>query len=283
MTLRRVAPLLLLAAALGVASRFLGDAGAGEHAVPAPSVTIGGTVPEFSLKDLEGESFSLSTARSFTADDAWKHVAASAARFGAPDAKADMAIDTMTGVAGEGGKVDADNRKAFLQDAAKFAGLIVGEKTGADLKTLGDVSKWISGAAKAPIVFMVWSSKCPTSRGYEERIVDLFARTGARFYPVASTQVGENDVDSKGYVEAKELPYRVLSDRDDVLCNILGGQRTPHAFLVDDQNRLRYAGSIDNDPIADKEPAERQHWLEDAITAVFQHRDVDVLMTAPKG
>ena len=256
------------------------------HAADGPSqpaATVGSTLPDFQLKDLDGKAFSLAACRTVAAEDAWKQVAAAASKFGAPDAKPETAIDALPGLKGDDGALDAEARTAFLQEAGRSQGLIADEKTGAEWKTLADVSAWVAKSAEAPIVFVVWSSKCPTSVGYEERVVALMAKTGARVYVLASNQLGETDVEAKTYVEAKGLPYRVLSDREQVACKLLGGTRTPHVFLVDEKNRLRYSGSIDNDPPGEKDEAARANWLEDAIGSVAAHREVNVLMTSPKG
>ena len=100
---------------------------------------------------------------------------------------------------------------------------------------------------------------------------------------IASNQVGETDAEVKDYVEGSGFPYPVLLDREQLACNILGGKRTPHVFLLDAKNTLRYSGSIDDDPSAEKEATARAHWLEDAIKSVAESREVNVLMTSPKG
>jgi hypothetical protein len=182
-----------------------------------------------------------------------------------------------------GAKDDPEKRAAFLQHAARPSGLLARGKAVEGLKTLGEVADWIVTASGAPLVFMEWSTKCPTSRGYEERLLGIIERTGARLYLLASNQVGETDAEVKDYVEAAEIPFPVLLDREQVACNCLGGKRTPHVFLLDAKNALRYQGAIDNDPGEEKEPAQRAHWLEDAIRSLVEAREVNVLMTSPKG
>jgi hypothetical protein len=268
------------------ASFLLASAGDARAADPASSpVAIGKPVPDFSRKSIDGRPFSLSSARAITKESALAAVLEAAKAFGAADGKTkpEDAIDALPGVKDEKGTVDPEKRAQFLQQAARPAGLVARGKAVEGLKTLGDVAEWVAKSNEAPIVLMQWSSHCPTSKAYEERLVDLFSRTNARIYMLASNQSGETDEEVKAYVEDDAHPFQILLDRDLLVCDILGGKRTPHVFLLDAKNVLRYAGSIDDDPVEEKEASARAHWLEDAIVAVAENREVNVLMTSPKG
>ncbi len=271
---------IAVAAGLLVAPRTAADEGrAAAKKTEWNPTPINKEVPDFETKDLDGKPFRLSTARAIDKDVAFAAVADAAKARGAKEPKREDPIDGLQGVKG-----DAEERKAFIQQAGRPYGLIAADETGKDWKTLGEVADWVAGAADAPMVLLVWSSKCPTSREYEPRIVEIFGKTGARLYPVASTGSGETDEESKGFLEAEGLPYRVLLDRDQAICDRLGGLRTPHAFLLDKRNRLRYAGAIDSDPgMEQDDAAARRNYLLDAIQQVKEGPEVDVWMTAPKG
>jgi len=248
-----------------------------EHAKP---ITIGDSVPHFELKDLAGGTFSLEKARQITEQDALAAVLAAAkSRAGGAALAAETELASLSGLG------DDAARKAFLQEVGRPYGLIVTEEICGDFDTIGDVVSWITDCAKAPIVFMCWSPMCSTSRGYEHRIQAIIAGRGARFYPLASASAKkERDEDVVGYLAEHKLPYHVLLDRSQVACDIFGGRVTPHIFVVDAQNCLRYAGSIDNDPAIETEEAEeRQNWLDDALGALLDEMPVYVQLTDPKG
>jgi hypothetical protein len=154
-----------------------------------------------------------------------------------------------------------------------------------DLESLGDVVEWITDGAEAPVVFMCWSPMCSTSRRYEQRIQDLIAAHGARFYPLACYSAAkERDEDTRAYVAEHELPYRVLLDREQKATDVFGGKVTPHVFLLDVENRLVYAGSIDDDPnVKTTSEDERRNWLADAMAAVLDESPVYVERTRAKG
>ena len=270
--------LLLAIAAPG----FAGDTPAEK---PRP-LAIGEEVPSFELKDLDGNTFRLADARTVDEGKVLEVLIASAKK-AAPDAEvtAETTLASLKPLQDESGALDVAKTRAMLQMAAKPYGLIVGEETHEDLDTIGDVASWLAESANAPIVFMCWSPMCPTSRGYEPRIMALIAETGARLYPLASNGASkERDEDCVSYVAKSKLPYRVLLDREQVACDRLGGLVTPHVFLVDAENRLAYAGSIDSDPRQKTNSAEeRQNWLTDAIEAATNGSPIDIQRTRAKG
>lgn len=253
---------------------------AGGDALTEPT-RIGDVVPSFELKSLDGGSFSLADARSITEEQALADVLAAAKGLaGDGDVTGDTALASLSGLGGDGTKI-----RALLLQVGRPYGLIPGLDAHEDFDTLSEVGEWLAESANAPIVFMCWSPMCPTSRGYEERIQSIVAESGARFYPLASSSAKkENDFDCVKYLTDNDLPYRVLLDRDQTATDIFGGKVTPHIFVVDAENRLAYAGSIDSDPRCRTESSDdRKNWLADALDALADEQPVDVLLTTPKG
>ena len=142
------------------------------------------------------------------------------------------------------------------------------------------MEKWVVEAAKAPIVLVFWSPKCPAVKLYRDRVHALFAETGARLYPVASNH---NDPlpDLKAAADAEG--YRVLVDADAHVADLFAAKRTPHAFVLDAKGVLRYSGAIDDDPTGQAQEGAKASWLKDAVLASRDGRATDGLMTAPKG
>lgn len=232
---------------------------------PAP-LAIGASVPDFEVKDLDGETFSLAAAREITEEQATAALQRAMER---------LELDAF----------DPEKAKALMQEAGRPFGLIVDDETAADVESAEDITAWITDSADMPLVFMCWSPMCPTSRRYETRLQEAVAAAGARFYALASnTNKRERDEDAKGYLAKNQLPYRVLLDRDQKVCDIFGGKVTPHVFVVDGEGRLAYAGAIDSDPRFQTESAdERQNWLAAALDALANEAPVDVQRTRAKG
>lgn len=246
---------------------------AGDDLLTQPA-RIGDVVPAFDLPTLDGGSFSLATARSITEEKALADVIAAA---GGGAINGDTALTAVS--------EDAAKVRALIVEVGRPYGLIPSAEAFEDLETVGDVASWVAESAEAPMVFMCWSPMCPTSRGYEERIQGIVAEWGARFYPLASNSPKkELDADCVQYVKDRNLPYRVLLDREQKACDIFGGKVTPHVFVIDAANRLAYAGSIDSDPRCKTESADdRSNWLSDALEAIADERPINVLLTTPKG
>lgn len=257
-----------------------------EAAAPRTPLVIGDVVPNFELVDLDGKPFRLADARAIDEAGALAQVLAAAkAVAGGAEVGADTALADLPGLEGDGGTLDADKARAMLLAAGRPYGLMASPDAVEDIENLGDVVEWITDSAEAPLVFMCWSPMCPTSRRYEQRIQDLVAEYDARFYPLAAYSAKkERNEDTRAYVAEHQLPYRVLLDREQKATDIFGGKVTPHVFLLDLDNRLVYAGSIDDDPNLKTESAdERRNWLADALEAVLDESPVYVQRTRAKG
>jgi hypothetical protein len=246
---------------------------------PKPAYHVGDAVSGVAAKDVEGRDWSLAAARDLTDETALEAVRTAAADYGAkPDAKAGDALGELSGLKDASGAPDPALRLELARKIGRPFGLFPSEKVVEGWKTLGDAAAWVRGSATAPIVLMWWSPKCPTSARYEERIAEIFAQTGARVFPVASNH-GDDDASIKTYLETKGIPYRVLIDRQGALADRFGAKRTPHCFLLDEKDTLRYSGQIDDD----RDEGQRADWLLAAVRAVADGRQPDVLVTSPKG
>jgi hypothetical protein len=270
----RTALLALAAALLATAPPAFADP------PKAPPAHVGDVVAEAAAKDVDGGAWSLADARSVTAEKALDAVRKVAAGYGAPaDAKAETPLASLSGLAAEGGSVDSVRRMEMAKKVGKPFGLLPSEETVAGWTTLGDAAGWVAGASDAPIVLVWWSPKCPTSMRYEERVHALARNTGARFFAVASNH-NDDDASIKSYAQEKGYSFRILLDREGALVDRFGAKKTPHVFVLDEKNVLRYSGQIDDDAEDDER---RANWLGDALRAVADGQPVNVLVTAPKG
>jgi hypothetical protein len=253
---------------------------------PAPKIpkglSIGEAAPAFEATDLDGKPFALATTRAIKLEDALAAVNAAAKAAGAKsDFKRENGLENVPGLKSDAG-LDAAKVAALGNAAGKAYGLIATAESVAAWKTVGDVATWIETAADAPIVFLCWSSKCPTSKVNEERIIATIAKSGARLYCLACSYYDPDD-DIRAYIAGKELPFHVLLDHDQKITDVLGGKHTPHAFVLDAKNVLRYCGAIDSDAEGSEPEDKRIPYLGGALAAIKDGDAVGILMTSAVG
>lgn len=82
---------------------------------------------------------------------------------------------------------------------------------------------------------------------------------------------------------AAEQHYQMsyVVDVNSTMANVFGAKTTPHVFLLNDEMKLVYMGSIDN--IWDKERKEDIPYLKNAMTEMASHKKIKTSSTPPKG
>lgn len=137
-------------------------------------------------------------------------------------------------------------------------------------------------------VFLFWSNQCPWVDRYEGRVqilVEAFRPSGIQVVLVNAndpSKVSEETLQSSRE-RANQRKYQMsyVHDPKAALARTLGAARTPHAFLVDGQRTLVYAGAIDDSP---SDPDRVQHsYLRDAISALLDGHPPDVRTTEAFG
>jgi peroxiredoxin len=138
---------------------------------------------------------------------------------------------------------------------------------------------------------------CPTAQYYEPRIKQLV--TDYKDKGVAVVAVMPNDpksvrLDELGWtdlsdtfaemkIRAKDRQYNYpyLYDGDsEVMARKYGPVATPHAFVFDQERKLRYVGAIDD---SERVQHVSQHYLRDALDALLSGKDVAVAKTKVVG
>ena len=115
-------------------------------------------------------------------------------------------------------------------------------------------------------VIMFWSTQCPFVQPYTDRINTLaneLMSQGVTFWAVNSNVT--EDVDAvKNHAAAKGYPFPMLKDENSAIADLLGAERTPEVFVIDNSNMtLIYHGSIDDNKDADAVTSEN---LKNALT-----------------
>jgi thiol-disulfide isomerase/thioredoxin len=142
------------------------------------------------------------------------------------------------------------------------------------------------GDAKVLVVVFIGNG-CPTVRSYEERLKhlhDKYAAQGAQFVAVNANNPHLSPFDTHAEMVARAgeagLPFPYLKDEDGSLARAFGAVSTPHAFVFDEDRRLRYRGRIDDARIPESVTKRDLH---EAVGALLEGRPPPVETTDPFG
>ena len=156
----------------------------------------------------------------------------------------------------------------------------------------------LSDYATSPILVIVFTcNHCPIAQMYEQRIEGLAADykdrgvalvaiqpndpKALRIDELDSSDVSDSLDEMKIRVSYKHLTYPYLYDGDtQQVARAYGPQATPHAFIFDEQRRLRYEGRIDDNYRIE---LVNSNDARNAIDALLAHREVPVKHTGAMG
>jgi peroxiredoxin len=134
------------------------------------------------------------------------------------------------------------------------------------------------------VVVVFTCNSCPYAVDAEERLIALQAKYGKR--GVALIAINANKVEEdllpamkeKAADKGFEFPY--LFDETQQVARAFGAMVTPECFVLDEDRRVRYMGSIDDSPDGRKVS---KKYLELAIDAVLAGDDPELGETVPIG
>jgi peroxiredoxin len=138
---------------------------------------------------------------------------------------------------------------------------------------------------KQIVILLFMANRCPTARVYTERLRAIQNDYGPKgvqlvgvnsdnqyFYSTEALSQMIGVADERAY----NFPY--LKDEDQALAKNYGALVTFHAFVLDDQRRLRYRGRVDDS----RDPAKvTVSDLRNALDDLLAHREVRVKETRP--
>jgi len=161
----------------------------------------------------------------------------------------------------------------------------------------GAVHKLSDYSASRVLVVIFICNHCPIAQMYERRVAQLSADYKDRGVSVVaiepndpnaitideldSSDISDSLEEMKIRAEYKHLTYPYLYDGEtQSVTNAYGPQATPHAFVFDNDRRLRYEGRMDN---SYRSELVTTHEVRDAIDALLAHREVAVKHTGVFG
>lgn len=150
--------------------------------------------------------------------------------------------------------------------------------TDGKLHSLADLSK-----AKAVVVVFT-CNHCPVAQAYQERLIELTKNIRKRGVETVAISVSHYEADNfesmKQRAREKKYPFAYLHDPTQKTGEAYGALWTPQVFLLDDQRRVVYMGSIDDSMYPEKV---RTQFLHNAVDAVLQGKSIEITETKPVG
>jgi thiol-disulfide isomerase/thioredoxin len=145
---------------------------------------------------------------------------------------------------------------------------------------------------RGKVVFIhFWSIVCPYEKLAEPKCIDIqkdYVDKG-----VVQIAINANQGELKGdggapyaslrdHAQKAGVNFLVTVDPGNKVTDVLGGQSTPHCFVIDREGVLRYSGALDNDPRGTK-GASAVSYVRAALDAVLAGKPVATPTTEPYG
>jgi peroxiredoxin/mono/diheme cytochrome c family protein len=136
------------------------------------------------------------------------------------------------------------------------------------------------------LVVVFIGTECPVNNAYMrslKQLHDEFAPREVRFVAINSnTQDSAERVAQ--HAQEHGLPFPVLIDADQRAADAFQAERTPEAFVLDDQRQVRYRGRIDDQfGVGFQRPAPTRQDLAEALREILAGKPVTTARTAAAG
>ena len=133
---------------------------------------------------------------------------------------------------------------------------------------------------KKAVVLAFICEHCVVANLYPERIRTLAKKfdKDAVIYAVHCDRTDQTSA-MKRWLNRKRFGIHLLDDPKGQAASYFGVDRTPMFVLIDKSGVMRYIGSLDDNPGADV----KQHYLDDALTALRANKKIAVSRTEPFG
>ncbi len=145
---------------------------------------------------------------------------------------------------------------------------------------------------RGKVVFIhFWSIVCPYEKLAEPKCVAIqkdYSDKGVVEIAINANQRelraggGAPYANLRDHAEKAGLNFLVTVDPGNKITDLLGGQSTPHCFVIDRDGVLRYSGALDDDPRGTK-GASAVSYVRDALDAVLAGKPVTTATTKPYG
>lgn len=131
-------------------------------------------------------------------------------------------------------------------------------------------------------------NECPFAKMYEDRLIKIHNEYAPKGYTVIAINPNVNEDNEKENfmamqkrAEEKKFPFVYLADEKHEIFPQYGAVRTPHVFLLDQEKRVQYIGTIDDN--ARSVDDVKVKYLENAIEALQNGKKPEVNFTKAIG
>jgi peroxiredoxin len=134
------------------------------------------------------------------------------------------------------------------------------------------------------VVLVFTCNSCPYAVDYEQRIIALtkqFAAKGVAIVAVNVNKVPEDSFDEmQARAKSQSFNFAYLYDETQKIASDYGATYTPEFFVLDQQRKIAYMGSLDDSPAADKV---KEQYVAAALTALLDGQQPKVTETVAIG
>ncbi len=141
------------------------------------------------------------------------------------------------------------------------------------------------------VILVFTCNPCPFAKAYEQRIIGLHEFFAPKGFPVVAINPNDEKAspdDSfqkmKERAEKRDYPFPYLKDESQEVYQAYGATRTPHVFLLDNDNgsfNVAYIGAIDDNAMDEKAVTKR--YIYSAIQALMEGNQPDPATTKAIG
>ncbi|MAU14981.1 MAG: thioredoxin family protein [Muricauda sp.] len=131
-------------------------------------------------------------------------------------------------------------------------------------------------------------NECPFAKMYEDRLIALHNTYAPKGYPVVAINPNVSDDNERESfaamqkrAEEKNFPFVYLADEEHDIFPKYGAVRTPHVFLLDQDKKVRYIGTVDDN--ARSADDVKVKYVENAILALENGSDPEPNFTKAIG
>jgi peroxiredoxin len=139
---------------------------------------------------------------------------------------------------------------------------------------------------KKAVVVLFLGTQCPINNAYLPRLAELHKTYGARGVLLVAVNSNKQDSAAQIAAHAKEyaIPFPVLKDNNHQAADQFGARRTPEAFILDGNLKIRYQGRIDDQfGVGFQRPQPTRHDLTEALDELLAGKAVSQATTPVAG
>lgn len=162
---------------------------------------------------------------------------------------------------------------ANADDAAAQQGVAIGQQGPAfnGLEGVDGKTHSLDEYADAKLVVLVFTcNHCPVAQAYQDRLIELAEDYQGKGVQVVAINVNNMEADKlpamKERAAEKGFNFPYLYDPSQEIGREYGATVTPHVFVLDQDRKVAYMGSVDDNQNPDNVT---QHYLRDALDALL--------------